>query len=197
MSPRSIGTMFSMLIVGRLMGRVDSRMLIAVGLLLTAFSMWQMTQYSLLVDTWSIVLPGLIMGFGIGTAMVPATTISFATLASGMRNEATALYALVRNLGNSVGISVVQGLLAHNMQVAHASLAEHITPYSRALPQLAGAAGGKAVQMLNQQVSAQAAMLAYVDDFRLLMMVGLVAIPFLLFVRVPRIKPGVPDVVVE
>jgi DHA2 family multidrug resistance protein len=198
MSSRSIGTMVSMLLVGRMVGRVDARVLIAFGLGLTAFSLWQMTQYNLLMDRWPIMLPGLIMGFGLGSAMVPSTTLTFATLASAEFNEATAFYALVRNLGNSVGISLVQGLLVHNMQVAHASLAAHITPYGRTLPHLAGATGTKAIELLNQQVTMQAALIAYIDDFKFLLVAILMTLPLLLFVRSPgQIKTGVTNVVVE
>jgi DHA2 family multidrug resistance protein len=198
LSSRSIGTMVSMLIVGRLVGWVDARLLIAIGLGLTAFSLWQMTQYSLVMDTWPIMLSGLIMGFGLGAAMVPSTTLAFATLAPGERNEGTALYALIRNLGNAVGISVVQGLLVHNMQVAHASLAAHITPFSRALPNLAGATGMKAAVMLNQQVTMQAALIAYIDDFKFLLIAILFTVPLLLFVRRPgQTEATVPSVGVE
>src|ERR1700722_4346431 len=105
-------------------------------------------------------IPGLIMGFGLGTAMVPATTLAFATLKPGERNEGTALYALIRNLGNSVGISLMQGLLVHNVQAAHVSLAAHITPYGRT-PDLAGATGARAAQILNAQVTTQAQLIAY------------------------------------
>ena len=144
-------------------------------------------------------LPGLIMGFGLGSAMVPSTTLAFSTLASGLFNEATAFYALVRNLGNSVGISLVQGLLVHNMQVAHASLAAHITPYDRALTHLSGATGVKAAEMLNQQVTMQAALIAYIDDFKFLLVASLMALPLLLFVRGGRrqIDRGTTNVVVE
>jgi MFS transporter, DHA2 family, multidrug resistance protein len=185
MSSRSIGTMISMMVVGRLMAWLDARLLIAIGLGLAAFSLWQMTQYDLLMDRWSIMIPGLIMGFGLGSAMVPSTTIAFATLARTEFNEATALYALVRNLGNSIGISIMQGLLVRNMQTAHASLSAHITPFTRSLPSMAGATGAKAAQLLNDQVSTQAALIAYIDDFKFLLVAVLLSMPLLLFVRRP------------
>ena len=198
MSSRSVGTMVSMLVVGRLVGRIDARLLIATGLGLTAFSLWQMTQYTLSMDAWPIMLPGLIMGFGLGSAIVPSTTLAFATLVPTEFNEATALYALVRNLGNSVGISLMQGLLVHNMQTAHAALAAHVTPYSHTLPHVAGATGTKAIELLNQQVTTQATLIAYIDDFKFLMIAILMTLPLLLLVRSPpRIKKDVPAVVAE
>ena len=173
-------------------------LLIATGLGLTAFSLWQMTQYNLLMDTWPIMLPGLIMGFGLGSAMVPSTTLAFATLVPAEFNEATALYALVRNLGNSVGISLMQGLLVHNMQTAHASLAAHITPYGRTTAAAGRRDRHQGHELLNQQVTTQAALIAYIDDFKFLMLAILMALPLLLFVRSPgQIKKEVTTVVVE
>jgi DHA2 family multidrug resistance protein len=138
------------------------------------------------------------MGFGLGCAMVPSTTLAFATLIPGEFNEATALYALVRNLGNAVGISLVQGLLVHNMQVAHASLAAHITPYSRLLPHMADGTGIKDAVLLNQQVTEQAAMIAYIDDFQFLLVAILMTLPLLLLVRNPgRVETKVTGVGVE
>jgi DHA2 family multidrug resistance protein len=189
LSSRSIGTMISMLLVGRLMAWIDARLLIAAGLALAAFSLWQMTQYDLLMDRWSIMLPGIIMGFGLGSAMVPATAMAFATLARTEFNEATALYALVRNLGNSIGISIMQGLLVHNIQTVHASLASHITPYRRSFSSLAAATDTRAAEMLNAQVTTQAQLIAYLDDFKFLLVALLASMPLLLFVRRPDRSP--------
>jgi DHA2 family multidrug resistance protein len=172
--------------------------LIAAGLGLAALSLWQMTQYNLLMDRWAIMLPGIIMGFGLGSAMVPSTAMAFATLARAEFNEATALYALVRNLGNSIGISIMQGLLVHNMQIAHASLATHVTPYSRSLPSLAGPSGVKSAEMLNVQLTTQAQLIAYIDDFKFLLVALLVSLPLLLLVRRPdQGQAKVSEVAVE
>jgi DHA2 family multidrug resistance protein len=189
LSSRSIGTMVSMMLVGRLMATIDPRALIAAGLMLAAYSLWQMTQYNLLMDQWPIMLPGIIMGFGLGSAMVPSTAMCFATLPRDHFNEATSLYALVRNLGNAIGISIMEGLLVHNMQIAHSSLAAHITPYSRT---------HQSPGMLNQMVSTQAQLIAYIDDFKFLLIALLAALPLLLLVRRPdQGQAKVAEVAVE
>ncbi len=189
LSSRSIGTSVSMMLVGRLMSWLDARVLMAAGLVLAAFSLWQMTQYNLLMDGWTIMVPGVIMGFGLGAAMVPSTAMCFATLARSEFNEATALYALVRNMGNSIGIAMMEGLLVHNMQIAHSSLAAHITPFTRSLP--------KSPEMLNQLVTTQAQLIAYIDDFKFLLIALLATLPLLLFVRRPDSKSAVTEVAVE
>jgi MFS transporter, DHA2 family, multidrug resistance protein len=147
-----------------------------------------MMGFSLQMDMRPILWSGLFQGVGMGIAWVPIIAMTFATLAPGMRNEATALLGLVRNLGTSIGISVMQGLLIHNMQVAHASLSVHITPYTHGVPYLAGPAGAKVAAMLNQQVTAQAAMMAYIDDFKFMLILTFVSILFLLMVRNPGRK---------
>jgi DHA2 family multidrug resistance protein len=190
LSSRSIGTMVSMLLVGRLMTWLDARLLIAAGLALAAFALWQMTQYNLLMDRWPIMLPGVIMGFGLGSAMVPSTAMAFATLARSEFNEATSLYALVRNLGNSIGISIMQGLLVHNIQTVHASLAAHISPYRRSFSSLAGATDTRSVELLNAQVTTQAQLIAYLDNFKFLLIALLTALPLLLLVRRPDMAKG-------
>jgi len=97
-----------------------------------------------------------------------------------------------------LGSAVVQGLLVHNMQTAHASLAAHVTPYSRTLSQLGSATGVKAAEMLNQQVTVQAALIAYIDDFKFLLVAILMSLPLLLLVRRPgQIDTAVTNTVVE
>jgi DHA2 family multidrug resistance protein len=178
-APRGIGTLLSMLIVGRLIGRVATRYLILFGLLATAFSLWQMTEFSLLMDSGPIIWSGLMQGFGTGFVYVPLAAVAFATLNSQLRNEATAMFNLMRNIGSSIGISVVAALLARNTQVMHSALASHLTVYTGAQ----GSPGGGDLALLNRQVTEQAAMIAYNDDFKLMMILTICVIPFVFLLR--------------
>jgi DHA2 family multidrug resistance protein len=189
MVPRGAGTLVAMLLVGRAVGRIDVRLIIGVGLVLTAFSLWQMTHLSMQFDMAAIVWPGAIQGLGIGIVYVPMAALTFATLAPSMRNEGTALFNLIRNVGSSIGISTVQGLMVRNTQLVHASLAQHITPLTLANHSLGVYAGAQAVAALNRGVTAQASMIAYLDDFQLMLILTLLALPLLLLVRNPR-APG-------
>ena len=194
LAPRGFGTMIAMMLVGRLSGRVDPRYMLLFGLLLTAFSMWELTQFTTEVSRAAIIRTGLVQGFGLGFIFVPLTTISFSTLAPQYRNEATALYSLLRNIGSSIGISVVMTYLAQRTQINHAAFANYITPYNQALDNavaqgaidISGPAG---LGLLNQMVTAQASTLAFLQDFRLMMWVVLAAIPLLLLLR-PSALPG-------
>ena len=200
-APRGIGTLLAMITVGRLVGRVDARWLMGVGLALTAVSVWQMTHFSLLMDSRPVIVSGMLQGFGVGFVYVPLSTVAFATLPDNFRTEGTAFFNLMRNLGSSLGISVVQTLLTRNMQVLHASLGAHVTPYDAATR--AGLAAAHldlsrpaALAALNGELTRQAGMIAYVDDFKLIMVMTIALLPLLFLLR--RGTPhGEPVVIAE
>ena len=116
LAPRGIGTMVAMLIVGRLINRVDPRALLLLGLLMTAEVLWEMTAFTPDVSQWTLVRTGVLQGMGLGFMFVPLSTITFATLPGTLRTQGTALYSLMRNIGSSIGISLVIFLLTRNTQ---------------------------------------------------------------------------------
>jgi DHA2 family multidrug resistance protein len=188
LAPRGVGTMVSMIVVGRLVGKFDARLLILTGLSLTAFSLWQMSGFSITMDRTPIIVSGLVQGFGLGFVFVPLSTIAFATLEPRFRADAASLFSLLRNIGSSVGISVVATQLAHNIVITRSELVAHLSPFNPNMDQLLGTALDQTIVlgMLNAQVQAQAAMIGYIDDFRLMMWVTLAVIPLLAFMRKPR-----------
>jgi len=201
-APRGLGTLCGMFLVGRLITRVDARLIIATGLLLTALSLWQMTRYSLLMPYWPIVTSGIVQGLGIGLVYVPLSTVAFATLSGKLRNEGTAFFNLLRNLGSSIGISVVTFLLTQNTQRLHASLAGHITPYNAASNPAVSAAHldlstTQGLLALNGMITNQGTMIAYIDDFRLMMVMTLLTIPFLLLIKRAKPPSGATHAVLE
>jgi DHA2 family multidrug resistance protein len=188
MGPRGLGTMTCMFIVGRLIGRVDTRLLLTLGLGLTAWAMWVMTSWTPDVSQWTIVSVGFIQGAGLGFLFVPLTTVAFSTLPAAMRGEGTGLYNLSRNIGSSVGISVVTALLTQNTQINHANIAAYVTPFNHgfAMPAVMHAlnpltAAGRAA--LDGLISLQAVIIAYTDDFKLLMILSLAVMPLVLLLR--------------
>ena len=190
-APAGIGTMLAMLIAGRIIGKVDLRLTLLVGFLTTAFALWQMAGYSLDLSESDIIWPGVIQGFGTGLVFVPLSAATFATLSSEMRAQGTSLYSLVRNVGSSIGISLVQTLLTRNTVIAHSSLAERVTAGSSAWHNPAVAAtynvhSPNAAALLDGAVTQQAAMIAYIDDFWFMLFLTLLVIPLLLLIRPPR-----------
>jgi DHA2 family multidrug resistance protein len=196
-APRGMGTLAAMLIVGRLIGRIDTRLIIAAGLGITALSLWQMTGFYLQMDTSMVIWTGLAQGLGAGMVYVPLATVAFATLAPAHRNEGTAVFSLIRNIGSSIGIAMVTTMLTRNTQVMHSRLAEHVTPYLDPLhPAAATTLQGMAA--LNRTVTNQAMMIAYNNDFKMMMILSLCAIPLVVLVRPAGPAPGAePAVVME
>ncbi|WP_296000709.1 MDR family MFS transporter [Rugamonas sp.] len=187
-APSGLGTMIAMMMVGRLVGKVDLRLLLGTGFLITAFSLWQMTGYTLVLSRSDIVWPGVIQGLGLGLVFVPLSAATFATLTPEMRAEGTAIYSLIRNIGSSIGIAMVQTLLVRNTQTVHAALTEHISNANQALVDspVYSASVPAAAAALNEEITRQASMIAYVDDFWLMMIMTLLVIPLLLLIRPPK-----------
>ena len=197
LAPRGVGTMISMLVVGRLVRLVDPRLLVLAGLLLASLSLWMMTGFSPEMDDWPLITSGVVQGLGIGLVFIPLSTVAFATLDLRLRTEAASLFNLVRNLGSSIGVSIVAAMLSANLQINHASLAAWITPFNANLAaagidpaSLARPDGLETAAMLDGLINQQALMIAYVDDFMLMLVITLAAAPLLLLLRYRRAAPG-------
>jgi DHA2 family multidrug resistance protein len=191
LAPRGIGTMVAMLLVGRLIGKMDTRLLILLGLGLTALSLWQMSGFVAEVPPLLIVQTGIVQGLGLGFIFVPLSTVTFSTLPSNYWNDATAMFSLMRNIGSSIGISVVVTLLARNTQIVHSDLASVLTPFRTALhePWLPLAWDWRTTagtMALNHEVTRQAMTVAYLDDFTFMMGVTLLSAPLVLLLRKPK-----------
>jgi MFS transporter, DHA2 family, multidrug resistance protein len=189
-APRGIGTMVAMFLVARLVGRVDVRLIIMTGLVLAGISSWQMTGFSLQMDTGPVIVSGVLQGFGLGFVFTPLSTITFSTLPRHILTQGTAIFSLMRNVGGSIGISIVVALLAENTQTVHSRLVEHLRPDNPlaqapflAAPYSLDTAAGLAA--LNAEVTRQAQMVAYINDFQLMMLVVVLAAPLLLLLRKP------------
>ncbi len=131
-APRGIGTMAAMMVVGRLVGKVDTRLLVFGGLMLMAYSLWEMAQFTADVGVYEIVYTGVFQGVGLGFIFVPLSAVAFATLAPRFRHEGPAMFSLVRHLGSSIGISIVITILGPDTQVRQAYLSAKISKYSTA-----------------------------------------------------------------
>jgi DHA2 family multidrug resistance protein len=188
-TPRGLGSLVSMAAAGQLVMRVDPRYLITAGLSLFALSFLGMSTFNLQMDSWTIIWTGVVQGLGTGLVFTPMTMVAFASLAPHLRTAGTGLFTLVRNLGNSVGISIMEATFVRQAQVAHANLADNVYPMNpNALAALGGPEGmasPAALAALNGQVTAQASMVSYVDVFHLMFLTTLAAIPLVFLLRKP------------
>jgi DHA2 family multidrug resistance protein len=195
LAPRGLGTMLSMFIVGRLVNRVDARLLLLVGLVVSAFSLWQMSEFTTNVSMAMLIETGVVQGIGMGFLFTPVSVLAFSTLAPHYRTEGSGIFALSRNLGSSIGVSILTGMLARYIALNRAWLVEHINPFSDAMQQPGIATyldpnTQEGLSMLNATVMREAMMLGYADDFRAMVVVTLIAIPMLLLLKPgPRAAP--------
>jgi DHA2 family multidrug resistance protein len=190
-APRGVGTMIGMFLVGRIINLIDVRLIIFGGLAMIAYSLYQMSGFSLVMGMHPIVVSGLVQGFGLGFVFVPLSTVSFATLPRAALTSATALFSLVRNIGSSIGIAILEALFVENTQTVHSRLVEHLRPDNPlaqapnlATPYSLTATSG--IAALNGEVTRQAQMVAYIDDFRFMMILAVLSVPLLLLLRKPR-----------
>jgi DHA2 family multidrug resistance protein len=191
-APRGLATMCSMIIAGRLMGKVDTRFLLMAGMVATGTGYFMMAHLSLDADKIDIVLTGVALALGSGMIFVPLSTIVFSTLDPRLRNEGAAVFALVRNIGSSVGISLLQVMTLRNAAVVQSRLGEGVRPDNPAF--VLGVPDFDfgmpvAVAGMHGEVARQAMMVAYVDAFWLLFLLSVVLLPIIFLMRAPRAAP--------
>ena len=185
-APRGFGLLFSMIVGGRLTGRVDSRLLIFLGLMCISLAGMEMSTWNDDVGTWPLVWTNFVQGAGGGIILVPIQAIAFPNLPPHRRTEATAVFNLVRSVGASIGVSAALGLFVHGTGVSRAQLTEHVTRYSETLRYAADAASWNmssiaGLASIERSIDHQAALVGYTNDFWLLSMAALAGIPLLLF----------------
>jgi DHA2 family multidrug resistance protein len=188
-APRGIGTLISMLIAGRATGKIDARLLVGIGVVLMGISLHMMTGFAIDQPSRPVIMSGVVQGLGLGLIFVPLQTLAFQTLAPRMRTTGAALLNLSRNIGGSVGISVVSTQLVRMTQVSHADLAAQITQQTiptadpTILQTAIPVAGPAALAYINLLITKQALFIAYLDDFKLMMIVTFAVLPLLFFMR--------------
>jgi MFS transporter, DHA2 family, multidrug resistance protein len=197
-SPRGIGAVVSMILVGRLIGKIDARYLIMFGFAVVGYSTYLLADINLEISISSIVWPQIIAGLAMGFVFVPLTVMATGTLSNEQIGNATGIFNLMRNVGGSFGIAAVTTMLARSAQVHQAMMVSHLTPYDPEFQQrvgdLAGVLNGAGNLMTGQQQAygaiyqtlvRQANLLAYIDNFRFLAFMCLICFPAaLLFKRV-------------
>jgi MFS transporter, DHA2 family, multidrug resistance protein len=199
MSPRGIGALIGSFISGRIISKVDGRKWQAGGVLLLALSMWWFGGFNLNINPSVILIPVIISGLGITNIFVPMSTFSVASIPREKMGDATGITSLLRNLGGSMGISLMTTFIARGTQVHQALLVSHLTPFNppfrqqlstlqSALTPLSGGTTGhhQAYAVIYSILQQQAALFSYVDMFRLLAIVCLVCIPAVLLFKKPK-----------
>lgn len=196
--PRGVGTLMTMQFSGWILRRgFDPRILIFNGFLIAAFSLWEMASWSLQTDYNHIAISGFIQGIGMGLIFIPLNASAFATLPPMLRTDGSSLLNLSRSIGSSVGISIVTSQLAHNLQVSHADLASHVTSSFTDVIDVSTvdrfqSVGEAGLSFIDGLVNQQAAMIAYIDDFYMMVWLSLAAAPLVIFMRKANLSRVAP-----
>ncbi|MEJ0016981.1 MAG: DHA2 family efflux MFS transporter permease subunit [Acetobacteraceae bacterium] len=196
MAPRGIGTMAAMMLAGRLASRVDPRFIMGIGILCVVWSVWEMTTWTPDVSRSLLIFTITVQGFGLGFLFIPLQMVAFATLPVMLRTDGASLFSLARNIGAAIGVSVTSAMLAHNTQALHAEIGASVTPFNRALQD------GGAVQqhwdpatrhgaaVLDHIINQQAQIIAYANDYKMMIFTTLPALLLLFLMRRPRQAPS-------
>ncbi|MBN9566203.1 MAG: DHA2 family efflux MFS transporter permease subunit [Alphaproteobacteria bacterium] len=202
MVPRGFGTMIAMMFAGRMALRIEPRLLIGGGIVLLIWSMWEMSGWLPSINTWDLIIVTFIQGIGMGFVFVPMNLIAFASLDQRLRTDGTAILSLMRNVGSAIGISTTTYVLTSTMQISHADLAAHVTPFNRALgvnaqslfwnPQLPFG-----LAQIDGVIQQNAAAIAYSNDFLFMFFISIPAIFVVMFMRKVDLSPDMAAEVVE
>lgn len=188
LATRGIGMAFAMLTAGRLMTRVDPRLMLAFGLTCCTVSLYYSISFGPDTPVATIVWVSLLQGFGLGYLFVPLNTVALSSVKPALLTQATAMWTLIRNLGSSIGVSIVIANLTNKMILMHARLAESVTPFNQALADPAAAMLDPRTEMgralLEQIMTQQATVIAYANDFKLMMIMTILAFPLIVLIRV-------------
>ncbi len=190
MAPRGLGTILSMYVASRMGMRVDQRKIMAVGLLILGAALWQMSTWTPDVSQSQMMVTLVVQGFSIGLVFNPMSVMAYTTLSPQLRGEGTAMQSLARNFGSAVGISVTSFTLTRSVQATHADIAAGITPFNRVLQMgdyashMLDPVTRRGAAMLNGLIDQQAEIIAYNNDFR--MMILSIVPPMLLLLLMRR-----------
>jgi MFS transporter, DHA2 family, multidrug resistance protein len=199
-SPRGFGAIVAMPLIGIIGSRIDNRYLLAAGFAIFGFCGLWFARVDLEISQWTLLWPIIFSGFGAGMVFVPLATTSMAGLPNEEIGNATGLFNLLRNIGGSIGISLMSTILARHEQLHRVEMSGHMNAASLTFQQALGGItaltsrlGGSPLQaygILDRLLSQQARLLAYVDDFRYMAAISFLCIPIVFLLRKAIARKG-------
>ena len=200
MMPRGLGSLFGLILAGKLSGKMDPRIQIALGFASTAYSAYLFSTFTPDVGIWAFIFAAFFNGIGIGMIFVPLTAVCFWTLPVDLRTEASTFTSLLRNYGSGIGVSIVMTVLSRTQSTSHAYMTEGINPYNEAmqapwLPEQWNILTLDGLAMLNVEINRQALALGFLNDFTLITIGAVISVPLVfLLTRSRKDKANPPNV---
>jgi DHA2 family multidrug resistance protein len=187
LASRGCGTFVAMMMVGRLMRYIEARTLIVSGLSITCLSLFYMTGWTDQTGVSEIVTLSIVQGFGFGLVFVPLSTVAFLTLPNHLRTDGTSMLTLMRNVASSIGISVVIAQLTEGSRRTYAVLSQHVNPFNHAMQMpdvraMIDMSTDKGRAMMDAMVNMQAQIIAFSQDYQMVMIFTLCALPLTLMI---------------
>lgn len=191
MSPRGVGLMIAMFVLGRVGNRIDPRATLAFGLFATGISSWFMSGWNLNVPAFEVVWTGIVQGLGAGSMVVPLGVVTFATLDDKHRTEAASIWNLVRSAGSSIGISVAVFIVARMATLVRSGMVEHVSPFNPVFGEGRNAGiwdltSAASLARLSAEVNRQSLLIGYLDVFHLTAWAAFLALPMVLLLAKPK-----------
>ena len=188
LAPRGAGLMLAAFVCGRLIKKSNPRLLLGIGFIAGAYALYEMTLWTPDVSEGTIISTGFIQGLSIGFISIPLNVTTFATVSAELRIEATGIYSLTRNLGSAIGIALSGAILQSSTQINHAIIAGVVTPFNRALQtpaisQFWNPWTPRSAAALNVEITRQAIVIGYIDNFKIMLILAIVSIPLVLLIR--------------
>jgi len=201
LGPGGVATLLAMPLAGRLVTKVNPKGLLVFGIIISAYSTHLMSQFNLLADFNTIIVPRIVLGIGMGFLFIPLTTLTMSSVRKEEMGNASAIYNLLRNLGGSFGVAFVTTIISRRAQFHEVRLIDHLTPFDRNY-QIAAQNASQALQlkgmdpssasqgglgMIYGQMLRQASMISFNDAFYLLSILMICILPLVLLMRVGKI----------
>ena len=191
MMPRGLGSLFGLIMAGRLSGRIDPRLQIAIGFASTGYSAWLFSTFTTDVGLWAFVFAAFFNGIGIGLIFVPLTAVSFWTLPGHLRTEASTFTSLFRNYGSGIGVFIVISVLSRTQSTSHAYLAERTSPYNEVmqephLPPQWDIFTTDGLRLLDAEITRQAMAIGFLNDFHLIFIGAAISVPLVMLLSRPK-----------
>jgi DHA2 family multidrug resistance protein len=193
LGPGGIATMLAMPVAGKLVGKVNPKRILAIGILICAISTFMMSRFNLTTDFWTFVWPRVVLGLGMGFTFIPLTTMTLSHIPREHMTEASSLYNLLRNLGGSVGIAFTTTMLARRAQFHQVRLVEHLSPFDPAYhfrhEALASFLGSKGIPptgtdgLMYRELIRQSTTLAFTDAFLMICILILCVLPLVFIMQ--------------